>query len=424
MSVTPVILLLVALCSCSLVKLQSVYEWSVGDDLPQGTSSLEHYQWRKVEVRIIDHTAHRELLPLPNSWAVPLSQYVSLPVYVSLTTVSYRIHIVNQAIQTLLHGSVIPDHIYLFVSDSPYLMDRGVTDLPENLLIFVANKQLSVIFTDNIGPHRKLLPLLSKHYQDDVIIMTVDDDMVYYPNNTMVETLLQGYVHTQGNAVVALRSRRIGFCNAYPHAFLKYTQWSIFDADKARTEMLLVPTGTGGVLYRPRFFPTLVFSPDLRNITSTSDDLMFRLCTMTNHVPVRTQCRPVIEEGHVVRRCLDTVGRELTNLEQQVESAGMNDTTSIYIPNYARKEKRSLGGKTLYKGNRRGMNDLSWAAAVQYLASNNILEFQQLVDTYYLERETECYQQHKLGGKQTKHCAVADCQGLGKKFMMAIEDIK
>jgi hypothetical protein len=54
--------------------------------------------------------------------------------------------------------------------------------------------------------------------------------------------------------------------------------------------MLLLPTGTGGVLYRPSFFHPIVFDRQLLNLTSTGDDLTFRLATMARGVPVVTAC--------------------------------------------------------------------------------------------------------------------------------------
>ena len=49
--------------------------------------------------------------------------------------------------------------------------------------------------------------------------------------------------------------------------------------------MLLLPTGTGGVLYRPRFFHSVIFDRNLVNITRTGDDLMFRLATIAMNTP-------------------------------------------------------------------------------------------------------------------------------------------
>jgi hypothetical protein len=73
-----------------------------------------------------------------------------------------------------------------------------------------------------------------------------------------------------------------------PYARNKKGLWP--ESRPARREMLLLPTGTGGVLYRPHFFHPVVFDRALLNTTITGDDLMFRLGTMAKGVPVVTTC--------------------------------------------------------------------------------------------------------------------------------------
>jgi hypothetical protein len=43
----------------------------------------------------------------------------------------------------------------------------------------VKEHPVSIVFTENIGPHRKLLPLLSRKWNEDCVIMTTDDDLGY-----------------------------------------------------------------------------------------------------------------------------------------------------------------------------------------------------------------------------------------------------
>ena len=48
--------------------------------------------------------------------------------------------------------------------------------------------------------------------------------------------------------------------------------------------MIIIPTGTGGVLYRPISFHPIVFDPILRFLTQYHDDLIFRLATAANKI--------------------------------------------------------------------------------------------------------------------------------------------
>jgi hypothetical protein len=154
----------------------------------------------------------------PSNFSVlgrPSFSMVSVPVYVSLTSVSFRIETLAGTLRTILDGIVIPTHIYVFLSKQPHLLDEGLTRIPEELLRLVAQKLITIVFTDNIGPHRKLIPILHRFYDEDVLIVNIDDDMVHQSQSTLLYQLLRYYKESDGQSVVALRSRRIGFCQEH-----------------------------------------------------------------------------------------------------------------------------------------------------------------------------------------------------------------
>lgn len=62
---------------------------------------------------------------------------------------------------------------------------------------------ISVIYTNNIGPHRKLLPLLSKKYKEDCVIVTIDDHDIHKPD--FIHALISYYLASNKESVVALR---------------------------------------------------------------------------------------------------------------------------------------------------------------------------------------------------------------------------
>lgn len=220
------------------------------------------------------------------------------PVYISLTTIHNRLYGIAATIESILLGKVLPTHIYIFVSSEPYLLDQGIS---KDFMISSSGKlralsdmfpHISVVFTENIGPHRKLLPLLARKWEEDCVIVTVDDHEVY-PKG-MLSSLLEYYRASDGTAVVALRSRRMGICaDAPPWRVSPYTKkhkglWP--ETKPGRREMLMLPTGTGGVLYRPQFFHPIIFDRRFLNLTRTGDDLMFRLATMAKGIAVVTAC--------------------------------------------------------------------------------------------------------------------------------------
>jgi hypothetical protein len=230
------------------------------------------------------------------------SETIQKPVYVTLTTISSRIHELVPTLQSVMHGDVLPDRLFIFISRDAFLLDEGLSidDIksraPDLVSVLKEYPMISVAFTANEGPHRKLLPLLAKNWNKDVLLITIDDHEIY--GKTMLSSLIRGYIATNGTAVVALRSRRIAFCDQGSSS----TEWTTMPYSNAKghgiwpeahanlLEMLVLPTGMGGVLYRPRFFHPVVFDAQLREVTKTTDDLSFRLSAMATGTPVYVIC--------------------------------------------------------------------------------------------------------------------------------------
>jgi hypothetical protein len=261
--------------------------------------------WVDVGVQINDRRAHKRLvqeqIPIPAT--VNSTFFVEQPVYISLTTMASRMNKINRTINSLIQARVLPTSIYLLISKEPYLLDEGVQQIPDQLLCLVAEGYLQIVYTQNLGPHRKLLPALKRHWGEDVFIATVDDDMRRDQGYMILYQLLKHYVlGGGGERVVALRTRRIGLCTALPYRITKYYSWPV-QLSYNRQEMLVMPTGTGGILYKPSYFHKVVFHKSLRFATGTADDLMFRLATMVKRVPVQLGCSTMRYRGRVIREC-------------------------------------------------------------------------------------------------------------------------
>ena len=228
------------------------------------------------------------------------SEILGKPTYMTMTSISHRLHGVGTTVESIIYGKLWPDHIYIFISEEGFLLDQGIsTDvLMSNTTaqlrsVFKEYPHISIIYTDNFGPHRKLLPLLAKKWNEDCFIITIDDHELYPP--TLLSSLVTYSQAVNHNAVVARRSRRLGICSSNPPWKLcPYTShkkkglWP--EAKPGRMEMLLLPTGMGGVLYKPHFFHPIVFDKKMINTTVTGDDLLFRLGTMIRGVSVVTAC--------------------------------------------------------------------------------------------------------------------------------------
>jgi len=162
-----------------------------------------------------------------NITGVSAEQMVGSPVYVSLATISTRIDVVHKTVHSILKGTVVPTHIYLFISRHPYLIDQGVKpeNLPHSLLSLCHNFPVSLVYTKNIGPHRKLLPLLkrTKEQNLDAVIVSGDDDREYSP--LFLQNLVTYYLASQKRSVIAYRARRVALCQQYPHNPVAYGEY-------------------------------------------------------------------------------------------------------------------------------------------------------------------------------------------------------
>ena len=178
-------------------------------------------------------------------------------------------------------GSIVPTHVFLFVSNQGFMSDQGIQkeQLPKNLQDLAATQPLTIVFTKNIGPHRRLLPLLSKFWNTDCVIIALDDDKSSDYTQMAVEKLLGFYIHSGKSQIVALKARRIGLCPGLQivSSFDGCT-WPV--VQNGKSELLSMPDGTGGVLYRPRFFHEVIFDPDLIELTKYNDDIAFRLASL------------------------------------------------------------------------------------------------------------------------------------------------
>ena len=140
-----------------------------------------------------------------------------LPVYVSLTTIANRLHLLAPTIQSIIAGSVVPTMIFIFISTDAHLIDTGIKEEDimnekmklTQLLDYFHN--IKFVFTENIGPHRKVLPLLHKKWTEDCVIISVDDDHIYLHH--WLRDMLAYFVHSKGQAVISTRARRIAICS-------------------------------------------------------------------------------------------------------------------------------------------------------------------------------------------------------------------
>ena len=204
-------------------------------------------------------------------------------IYVSLTSIFQKQDTLLLTLKSIYEQTLKPNKIFIYLSDEPFLLDVGFINknitnkdlenyLNENSYIFELN------WVKNTGPYRKLLPLLKKKWDEDCIIITVDDDVIY--DNNLIYNLFEDY--KKYNCVINYRG--------FTPKIISLDKFNYFSRKNPPIEKHLYnfPTGIAGVLYHPKFFhktDDLIFNDEiyLKNLP-TADDIWFYLVRICNNI--------------------------------------------------------------------------------------------------------------------------------------------
>jgi hypothetical protein len=182
---------------------------------------------------------------------------------VCLTSISPNIDILHPTLRSLVEQSLKPDRIVLYLSEEPYLLDKGFPGRKVPAFPPV----VEVRWTKNTGPFRKLLPLLREYWGKDEIIITVDDDTVYH--SELVEKMVTAYKET-------------GCCIGCRCIYVGDPRTSEYVTTAARErDVYNFHTGKGAVLYHPSMFKHEgILSEDYLLFCPTGDDHWFNMWRM------------------------------------------------------------------------------------------------------------------------------------------------
>ena len=113
-------------------------------------------------------------------------KWYSKNVYVAMTSIFGRQSLLLNTLKSIKDQTLQPTKCYIYLSEEPYLVDSGFTNKQlkhQELEQFLDSHQdlFEVRWTKNTGPYRKLLPLLKDKWNEDCVIITLDDDSSISP---------------------------------------------------------------------------------------------------------------------------------------------------------------------------------------------------------------------------------------------------
>jgi hypothetical protein len=204
-------------------------------------------------------------------------------IFVSLTSIFKNQAILLKTLESIKFQTVKPNKCYIFLSEEPFLLDTGFKDkIITNTALnnFIKDNSIFEIrWVENEGPYRKLIPLLKEKWNDDCIIITIDDDTVY--DNMLIENYINDYIIHD-------------CCINYRGFTLKSDDLKNINYDNRGTlkkiNLYNFCTGKGGVLYHPKFFKNisphdLIFNKELYlKDFSKCDDMWFNFIRIINNV--------------------------------------------------------------------------------------------------------------------------------------------
>ena len=205
-----------------------------------------------------------------------------MKIYVSLTSIFQKQKHLLNTLHSISNQSLKPDKCFIYLSEKPYLLDKGFKDkyINNELKQFIDNNPIFQIkWCENIGPYRKLFYLLKEKWNEDCLILTIDDDIFFHPN------LIKDYVNDYNKYKCCISYRG---CS---HDF-KNHDFSDFHYEKRKPIVLknlfnFANSGVGTVTHPSFFHKTkdLIFDLNLINeLCKTTDDIWYYFCRIANNI--------------------------------------------------------------------------------------------------------------------------------------------
>lgn len=206
---------------------------------------------------------------------------------ISCTTTYGRLNFLYHTLISIEGQSLKPDKVFINTSTDPYLMDEGISRVPEKILNL--DLPIEINWVENTGPYRKLLPVLEVVGQKDIIV-TIDDDVIYHED--WYKNII-GLAEQYPDKIIAGRVRIIR-----KNRWGRYMNYKNWPSIKSKKEGLtLLPIGVDGVAYRKHLLDlNFITDKAYLKIAPKTDDLWFKIAHWNKKTTVL--CHPSISKNN------------------------------------------------------------------------------------------------------------------------------
>ncbi|MFV8908120.1 glycosyltransferase [Serratia fonticola] len=190
-------------------------------------------------------------------------------VSINVTTTQARLNLCSQTVWSLVHQSVLPAKIVLWVSSEKYLADDGINSVPMwvDEINSIRDDILAIKWVKNTGPYRKIIPALRCANDNDILVYA-DDDVVYGFNwlYKLLETFRDNQDKVVASRVRELKRNIFGHVKSYLYSTIVYKEKTLKND--------YVITGVGGVVIKKSHIASIYIElEDFVRICPTTDDL-------------------------------------------------------------------------------------------------------------------------------------------------------
>ncbi len=196
-------------------------------------------------------------------------------IIVSITSTHYRIKYLSGVIKSLLNNTAKPYKIIIYLSQTSFLIDEGIINIPEDLQKLIdENEIVELKYVENIGPHRKYYYAMLEYKNN--LILTLDDDHIC-PKN-LIELFAKA-------------------CEKYPHCIISgsgkniknqnYKTWVHLNKEGGLFNNTYLGGGLMGSLYNPNMFDDAFFNlKEIMEYAPTSSEMWINCYLLKKNIPI------------------------------------------------------------------------------------------------------------------------------------------